>query len=574
MLERGRWLNLNGTWQYAVRPADRTALTDQPVPDDFDGEIRVPFAIETPASGVRRTLRPDQTLFYRRRIRLPEEWAGQRVRLNFEAVDHACAIWVDGILLGHHAGGYLPFGVELPTGRPDPEIVVAVRDPSDTGHQPRGKQALEPGNIWYTATSGIWGTVWAEPLPENAITQVHARPLEDLRGFRCRVDTERATRVAVRTALPDGTAITVDAPAGQDFDLALPDPHLWSPQDPYLYRLQVTTPDDEVTTWAGLRRVEIGPIPGARPGQRPAVLLNGAPIFLNIPLDQGYWPESGLTPPADEALVFDLTKLRELGFNGVRKHIKIESRRFYHHADRLGMLVMQDFVNGGRPGVTIGESRLVMALDLHRGDRSRLAMARAGRADRSNRAGYEGFIAQTIEHLAGQPSVVCWVLFNEAWGQYQTGRIERLVRELDPTRLVDAASGWYDQGGGDFRSRHRYVLKLRRPPRRDRRPFLLSEFGGLNLAVPGHLWPGTTQYGYRFHDSPAELATALARLYRKQLIPLVEHGLRGAVYTQVSDVEIETNGLFSYDRQVLKVDPAAMRTLNEELLAAFARLGG
>lgn len=436
-----------------------------------------------------------------------------------------------------------------------------------------GKQSDSPGGIWYTATSGIWGTVWAEPLPECAITRVTSHTHPDCGGIDVLVETDQPSAVEVQLELPDGGSVSATGNSGEPIGVGLENPRLWRPEDPYRYRLRVRAGADEVTVWAGVRTIEIGPIPGASRGERPAVLLNGEPIFLNTPLDQGYWPESGLTPPADEALLFDLLAMRELGFNGVRTHIKVQPRRFYDHADRLGMLVVQDVVNGGQPRVTIKESSVIQALDLHFGDTSRRQLARAGRSDPENRARFEADLAELLRLLDPHPSIVVWTLFNEAWGQYEADRLEEQLRALDPTRLVDATSGWFDQGGGDFRSRHRYVLRLIRPPHKDRRPFFLSEFGGHNLAIDGHGWEGPGRYGYTFHSDAAKLTAALTRLWREQLIPLVAHGLRGCVYTQVSDVESENNGLLTYDRQLMKPDAGVLRTLNAEIDAAFAALG-
>ncbi|GAA2181605.1 glycoside hydrolase family 2 [Brooklawnia cerclae] len=570
MMARPRWQSLNGSCEYAVRPA-RGAIEDERPPGEFDGAIVVPFAIETPASGVERALRPDETLFYRRHLDLPGAWAGERVALNFEAVDHEAVVFVDGEPVGRHRGGYLPFTVEVPAGAS--ELVVVVRDPTDKGTQQHGKQALAPGGIWYTATSGIWQDVWAEPLPGNAITRVTTSTWRGLDGIDVLVSCEHACEVTIEVGLPGGGQALVRGVAGEPIGVPIPDARPWSPDDPWLYPLTVTTADDEITAWAAIRTVGLRPIPGAGPLERPAVVLNGRPILLNTPLDQGYWPESGLTAPSDEALVFDLRRMRDLGFNGVRKHVKVESRRFYHHADRLGMLVVQDVVNGGRPRVGTRGSQLAMALNLHVEDRSRRAHKAAGRGSAADREEFAADLVGMIDHLSPHPSVVCWVIFNEAWGQFDTRRLEKLVRRSDPTRLVDAASGWYDQGGGDFRSRHRYVLRLHKPPSHDRRPFLLSEFGGYNLSVPGHTGNEHPAFGYKFFASGKELDEALASLYREQLIPLVEQGLRGCVYTQVSDVEGETNGLLTYDRAVLKPNEELLRQLNRELNEAFARLG-
>lgn len=572
-LERPQWLCLNGSWDYAIHESSSCGLADEPLPAAYDGQIRVPFALETVASGVTRELRADETLFYRRIVELPPEWRDHRVVLNFEAIDYQAAIWVNGRLAGQHRGGYLPFSVELPAGYGRPEIVVGVRDPGPAGRQQYGKQAEKvPKDIWYTATSGIWQSVWVEPLPANAITSVAAISYGDLDGFSIAVETEKPCQVVIRVYGPDGSEVSATGRSGHSVEVALPHVRPWTPDDPYLYRLEVRNDGDRVASWAGLRTISLGRIPGARRSQRPVIVLNGMPLLLNAPLDQGYWPESGMTAPSDEALIFDLEELKGLGFNGVRKHIKVESRRFYHHADRLGMLVVQDVVNGGRPRVSIPRSRLVMMLDWQTRDKTRRGLLAAGRESKQNRDEFEADMAGMIALLRCHPSIAMWVVFNEGWGQYHTSRLERQVRALDPTRLVDPASGWFDQRGGDFRSRHRYVLKLQRPPRRDRRPYFISEFGGFTMAADGHLWEGAGRFGYRFYDNADELNLAFAKLYREQLIPLVAHGLRACVLTQLSDVEIETNGLFSYDRRVLKPDAGLLRELNAELYAAFDSL--
>lgn len=555
---RPHWQCLNGLWQYRLAGPTRRR----------EGEIQVPFAVETGASQVSERFLPEDVLTYSRAVVNP--WPGRRVRLHFEAVDHHCRVLVDGVPAAEHTGGYLPFSLDLPDA-PRWRLDVEVTDPTDAGLQQRGKQSLEPQGIWYTATSGIWGTVWLEPLPDNAITRVLADTRPGLDGFEITVDTERPTDVDVTVELPDGYAIAATGRAGEPLSVHLPSAKPWSPEDPHLYPLRVTAGDDEVRSYAGLRTIGIGPLDGA-PGAVPAVLLNGRPILLNTPLDQGYWPQSGMTPPSDKALLHDLTTLKDLGFNGLRMHIKVASRRWYHHADRLGLLVVQDMVNGGKPAVGLRGSGVVQATGWRWGDRSRVARRANGRDDAANRAAFREELAGMVEHLRVHPSIVCWVPFNESWGQFDSRGIAEMVRRLDPTRLIDHASGWFDQGAGDFRSRHRYVLALKPPPRRDKRPFYLSEFGGYNLAVPGHVWSETEKFGYRHFDDRESLAAGLTQLWREQLIPLVAKGLRAAVYTQVSDVEIETNGLMTYDRKVLKVDPALMRQLNSELYAALQAL--
>lgn len=577
MLERARWVSLNGWWEYAVTDAtgDRDApLDDEPLPTRWDDSIRVPFAIESRASGVERPLSPDEVLHYHRRLTLPEEWRGERIVVNFEAVDFRCLVRVDGRVVAHHEGGYLPFAAELPdTNRPEVDLVVTVRDPTDEGLQQRGKQSLSPGTIWYTATSGIWQSVWMEPLPPRALTRVEARAHPDLSGFDVLVDAESPTAVHVEISLEDGERLVASGHTGEPVVVNLPTPRPWSPKDPHLYPLAVTTDVDRVTTWATLRTITLGPgtDEGARgSSSRPVLHLNGSPLLLNTPLFQGCWPESGLTAPAEEALEHDLQTMKDMGFNGVRVHTMVESRRFYHLADRLGMMVVQDMPSGGRAPLGLRSSGWVQALNITLPDRSRLFRMRTGRSDLADRRAFARELAAMVRLLGVHGCVVMWVPFNEGWGQFDALGAQALIHSLDPTRPVDHASGWFDQGG-DLYSRHRYVLALRPPRRGETRPFSISEFGGLNLAVEGHRWEEGLPFGYRFLDDEAALAEALADLWRNQLIPLVDAGLTACTYTQVSDVEGEDNGLMTYDRRVTKVDPALMSRLNEELEEAFRR---
>ncbi len=597
-LVRPDWLSLNGPWEYAVRASGPGALADEPVPvfgaGARDGLIVVPFALECALSGVGASLAPTETLWYRRRVDVPPAWAGRRVMLRFEAVDYMAAVFIDGKLLGTHRGGYLPFSFELPAVRDDSggfELVVAVRDPSDAGPQQRGKQALHPAGILYTATSGIWQTVWLEPLPaENAIAGLRTDARADLAGVSIAVDCERPATLRLTVSLPGGGTLVAYGHSGVPVDIIVPGPRPWSPADPYLYAFRAELIDetpakdtdpgtavvvDAVDSCFAIRTVDLGPIPGAPAGTMMAIRLNGEPVFLHAVLDQGYWPESGMTAPSDAALVFDIESMKALGFNALRKHVKVESRRFYWHADRLGMLVIQDAVSGGLNRAA-GDAKVTtaMILGLHLGDRSRRALRLAGRSEQADRDEFEDDLFGMVALLRSHPSIVMWTVFNESWGQFESLRVSGKLRSLDPTRLVDAVSGWHDQGGGDFRSRHTYIVKLKRPPRSETRPYFISEYGGYNLAVEGHLWDGTKRFGYRFHEDRKSLRDAYAELISGELIPLVARGLRAAVYTQVSDVEIEANGFYTYDRTVLKIDAETVRTLNGELYAAFESLGG
>ncbi|WP_084403235.1 glycoside hydrolase family 2 protein [Schaalia suimastitidis] len=587
MHERSQWCSLNGWWDYAIRPIDESHAADEP----WDGQIRVPFAVEWAASGVERPFTPRDVLHYHRRVDIPSHWRGMRLRINFGAVDHDCTVYVNGRSLGSHSGGYLPFSVTIDNTDCDSfELRVTVTDPTDSASIQRGKQALTPTTIWYTATSGIWQSVWMEPLPCEAadtIADIDLRADSTLSGFYVRVRTEAdltqdsTTPIDLAFSLPDAARVRTQIPSGRWCHVRLPDAQPWSPEAPHLYEVHVATHSDRVRTWAALRSVGLAeprrgfPFRVQTRGQHDTrvspIVINGVPTFLNAPLHQGYWPESGLTAPSEEALLHDLTAIKTMGFNGVRVHIKVESRRFYYHCDRLGLLVVQDMVSGGRAVLGITASGVAQALDYTLPDRSHLFFDWSGRGERANRAAFAHELAQMIRYLRCHPSIIMWVPFNEGWGQFNATRAEKAVRRLDPTRLVDAVSGWFDQGGGDFRSRHRYVLRLIKPPAFDPRPFYLSEFGGLNLAVDGHTWHDPIPFGYRFMSDASALAAELAALYREQLIPLVAHGLVAATYTQVSDVERENNGLMTYDRKVMKVDPAFMALLNGELYAEFAR---
>lgn len=604
MMERARWESLNGWWECAILPVGSPG----PAPDQWR-PILVPFAVETPASGVARPLLPDERLHYRRPVAIPPAWRGERIRIHFSAVDHECEVLIDGRPVARHTGGYLPFHVDVAdTDRDAVELRLEVADPTDTRDIQRGKQSLNPRTIWYTATSGIWGSVWMEPLPRTAIEVVDIRSEPDLTGFRLRVGVEGAGRgpFEAEIGLPDGGRLRAAGTTGAWNRVDIPDPLPWSPDSPALYRFTIRAGGDEVRTWSALRTVALSdppasaggaprrglPDPPGRRGRwRPrglpgrwapsgrrrggpgrCVLLNGEPVLVNAPLSQGYWPESGMTPPCEAALLHDLVTLRRMGFNAVRVHVKVESRRFYHLCDRLGLMVVQDMVSGGVAPLGIRASGAVQALGLTLPDRSAVFRRWTGRSRAADRVCFVRELAGVIRHLRSHPCIVMWVPFNEAWGQFDARRAEGFVRRADPTRLVDAASGWFDQGGGDFRSRHRYVLRLVAPPRGDGRAFYLSEFGGLNLAVEGRSWPDPVPFGYRFLEDRGALARAVAELWRGQLVPLVGAGLAACTYTQVSDVERESNGLMTYDRVVVKVDPALMARLNRELEEAFVRV--
>ncbi|SEM43789.1 glycoside hydrolase family 2 protein [Nonomuraea pusilla] len=548
-LVRDSYLNLNGRWQYAIADG---------VPATYDGEIVVPYSPEAPLSGVNRQLLPGQTLWYRRSFDLPGDFAGGRVILHFGAVDQTCRVWVNDVEVGGHTGGYLPFSFDV-TGALRPSgntLVLAVQD--DTGNGSRGKQRLRRGGIWYTAQSGIWQTVWAERVPDVHVERLTLTPLP---ADSCVEVTVHASRGEARIEISaDGSVVArATAPAGRPVRVPLPEARAWSPEDPFLYDVAVSLGTDRVRGYFGMRSFSVGPDADGVP----RLLLNGRPYFHAGVLDQGYWPDGLYTPPSDEAMVHDIATMKRLGFTMLRKHIKIEPLRWYHHCDRLGMLVWQDMVNGGepyRPWVVTAPAVLpLMRLDDRR-------HRRFGRAGAAGRADFEAELRATVEHLRNVVSLAVWVPFNEGWGQFDAARIAAELARLDPTRTVDHASGWHDQRAGDLRSLHVYFRRFR-PPRPDGRVLVLSEYGGHSLRVEGHTW-GEKEFGYRRHRTADALGQAFARLHEEQIIPAIARGLSATVYTQLSDVEDEINGLLTYDRAVLKLPEDLVRSITERLRLA------
>jgi beta-galactosidase/beta-glucuronidase len=563
-MTRPDWVNLNGWWEYAILPRVNLA------PQTFEGKILVPYPVESLLSGVQKPLLPDQRLWYRRTFSNPTR-GGHRVLLHFGAVDYQCHIEVNGQPIGAHQGGYLPFTFDITNAlkEADNELLVSVWDPTDSGLQQRGKQVLQPRGIWYTPTSGIWQTVWLEIVPEISIESLKLTPNLDHQSLTVDVmirGAERDVRVEAE-AFSGGERVSLgSAPPQHPIRLEIPNPHPWSPGDPFLYDLRVRLLRDgkildEVRSYFAMRKFGL-----AKDGNgHLRFTLNDEMMFLYGPLDQGYFPDGLYTPPSEEAMVFDIEYIRALGCNMIRKHIKVEPLRWYYHCDRLGMIVLQDMPNGGLiDGDTV--AILSLMLGFHRNDTRWLK--RFGRADKSNRAEYLVELKGMIDHLHNTACIAVWVPFNESWGQFQAYKTAEWVKEYDPSRLVDHASGWFDQGGGDFQSKHIYVKKLKRP-KPDNRAFILSEFGGYSLKIPNHIWDETRKFGYRFYETREELTTAYLTLLESELKPLITQGLTAAVYTQTTDVEIEINGFLTYDRKVEKMDAQKIREAHTSLLADF-----
>lgn len=566
-MTRAQWTNLNGTWQYAIKEmassGDHPQTVDDPTtpPAKWDGLIRVPFSPEYSLSGVERGVDPDQTLWYRREFQAdPQE--GQRTLLHFGAVDQSCRVAINGVEAGGNSGGFLPFTIDitelLVTGTN--VLVVSVRDVTNSAWMSVGKQSLKRGGIWYTPQSGIWQTVWIEQVPEVHVESVRFTPALD--SVDIRIESQAEINADVTIFLGDAEEMRWTVPTNCTTTLQIEQPHLWSPEDPYLYAVDIKLGNDHVHCYFAMRTLGIG----QRADGKPALLLNGRPYFAAGLLDQGYWPDGGYTAASDDALIYDIVTAKSLGYNMLRKHIKIEPLRWYHHCDRLGMLVWQDCVNGGRPPRRLlTDSRVVLPYWLP--DRPGPVL---GRQDSEGLAVFEMEMERTVELLSSVPSVVAWVPFNEGWGQFDAERICERVRELDPSRPIDHASGWFDQGSGDMHSVHLYFrapAMVGRLPG-DKRALVLSEYGGFSTQVPGHEW-GKRTFGYSNYGSQETLISAFTKLHRISLPPVIRRGLCATVYTQLSDVEDEANGLLTYDRKVVKLPAALVQDLNASLKEAF-----
>jgi beta-galactosidase/beta-glucuronidase len=540
-MTRKQWISLNGLWDLAItgREASR--------PSSFAAQILVPFPVESALSGVMRRVTENDRLWYRRTFVIPKAWLGRRVLVNFGAVDFESVVYVNGREIGQHRGGYDAFSFDITdairTGREN-EILVAVWDPTDAGTQPRGKQVLKPHGIWYTPTSGIWQTVWLEPVAAAHIQSIEITP--DLDGQK--VSVKAATTVglggfSIEAAAYDTFGKIADRSAAVGFpvDLPIKSPKLWSPESPHLYRLVVSLKlggktIDRVGSYFGMRKISLGRDENGF--QR--ILLNNKPYFQFGPLDQGFWPDGLYTAPTDEALKYDIEMTKQFGFNMARKHVKIESARWYYWCDRLGLLVWQDMPSGDKH---IGRKDP----DIKRTPESA--------------AQFERELAALVKGLYNHPSIVMWVPFNEGWGQYDTARITDLVKQMDGTRLVNNTSGWTDRGAGDVSDMHEYPGPASPEPEK-KRAVVLGEFGGLGIPLKGHTWQDEKNWGYRGYTNAAALTEAYIQLVTK-LYPLIrEKGLSAAVYTQTTDVEIEVNGLMTYDREVLKLDPKVAAPVN------------
>ncbi len=557
-LVRERWCNLNGLWNYSLTPAGAAA------PAEWQGRILVPFPIESALSGVQRGVTPQEALWYETTFEVPAAWRKDNdVLLHFGAVDWRAEVYVNDLLVGSHTGGYTPFSFDITpalSAKGAQKLTVKVTDSTDKGFQPRGKQVLKPRGIWYTPVTGIWQTVWIEPVPAaNRIEAVTAR--SDIRAGVLTVDVKTARtegdRICVTLSADGRTLAERSSMAGQPVHLAVEQPHLWSPDDPYLYDLSVTLVRggrviDRAESYAALR--EIATVRDAGGIER--MTLNGRPLFQFGPLDQGWWPDGLYTAPTDEALLYDIRFTKQLGFNMIRKHIKVEPERWYWHCDREGILVWQDMPSGDMSTGKWEPHRYGAGTDAARSEESF--------------ANYYKEWGEIMDFCGRHPSVVVWVPYNEAWGQYRAEEVAAWTKRRDPSRLVNPASGGNYRDCGDMLDLHNYP-----EPKMylydAKRVNVLGEYGGIGLPVEGHLWSSTDRnWGYIEFKNAKEVTDRYVT-YVEKLMELVERGFSAAVYTQTTDVEGEVNGLVTYDREVVKVDADRVREVNRRLVRSLDR---
>lgn len=552
--ERKDWLCLNGLYDYSILSEN----SDKP--EKYDGKILVPFAVESELSGVGKALKSDERLWYHRTFSLNESFSGKRTILHFCSVDWQCTVWVNGREASSHTGGYNPFEFDITDLLVDGEndLVVRVYDPTDDGHQQRGKQALKPFGFWYTATSGIWQTVWLEPVSENRIDSVRLVP--DIDKGVISVNAKLIGDGVLSASVYDGDKVIFSGEIASESEIAIPDAKLWSPESPFLYTIKFKYADDEVSSYFGMRKYSVVKDDNGilRLG------LNNKPYFQKGLLDQGYWPESQLTAPTDEAMIFDISEMKRLGFNMLRKHIKEEPLRWYYHCDRLGMLVWQDMISGGK-ALNLIYAGALPNINVHVKDNQYKTFHRDLPEWRDE---FKQELNGLIDNLYNCVSICCWVPFNEGWGQFDAKEIGEWIKNYDPSRFVDHASGWHDQKGPDFKSIHKYVFPIHAPTafKTGNRPVVISEYGGYQNSVDGHLWQIGKTFGlYLKYKDKASLSSHYRDLHFKQVVPLVSKCLCATVYTQVSDVECELNGIYTYDRKVLKIDENVLKEVNKAL---------
>ena len=549
IMERNDWKNLNGLWKYAI------TKKGDPTPAAYQGDILVPFAVESSLSGVGKMINEKEELWYQRTFDIPSAWRGKQILLHFGAVDWKAEVWVNDVKVGEHTGGFTPFYFDITSvlNKGNNDLVVKVWDPSDRGEQPRGKQIANPHGIWYTPVTGIWQTVWLEPVATQYITNLKTTPDIDNNSVKVEVAANTTSADKVEVKVFDGKNLVAKGAAlnGVPVELTMPaNAKLWSPDSPFLYNMEVTLYKDgkaidQVKSYTAMRKYSI------RKGQNgiTRLQLNNKDYFQFGPLDQGWWPDGLYTAPTDEALVYDLKKTKDFGYNIVRKHVKVEPERWYTHCDQLGLIVWQDMPNGG-------PSPQWQARNYFNGTEVIRSAA--------SEANYRKEWKEIIDCLYSYPSIAVWVPFNEAWGQFKTPEIVAWTKEYDPSRLVNPASGGNHYTCGDILDLHHYPgpnMFLYDP----RRATVLGEYGGIGLVVEGNTWVNDKKnWGYVKFNTSDEVTNEYIK-YGKHLLELIRKGFSAAVYTQTTDVEGEINGLMTYDRKVIKMNEAKVREINQQI---------
>ena len=542
---RDNYTILNGIYQYAF-----TSSSQMPV--CYDGEILVPFSPETEMSGVEKQLQPNEYLWYKRSFTLEQIPKGKRLLLHFGACDERCRVYINGEQIGSHSGGYQAFYFDITSHCKEGENIlqVCVKDVSDTSYHGRGKQMLKNGGMFYTAQSGIWQTVWHEWVPDIYVKNMHIIPRFDDDSVEISLFTneEEGNYLPYKAYIFDrGQLISeMSIENGHTMVIPVPNKKAWSPISPFLYEVTITYGEDCIQSYFGMRHFSVEKDSDGIP----RLCLNHVPYFQNGILDQGYWPESLLTPISDEAMIYDIQEAKNMGFNMIRKHCKIEPMRWYYHCDRLGMLVWQDMINGGEHYNLLKTTYIPTVIKkLQNLKDSKYSFH--SRADEKGRKEWKKECLETIEQLYNCTSICTWVLFNEGWGQFDAKENTQMVLEKDDTRIIDAHSGWFDQGAGDIRSVHNYFFELT-VEKGLKKPFVISEYGGLAYGIKEHSYSEDI-YGYANYENAADFKKAYKEMMDK-IQKLQREGLAAAVYTQLTDIEEEVNGLLSYDRKISKLD--------------------
>lgn len=556
LLARESYINLNGYWDYAFTDVFRE-------PEEYEGKILVPFSPESVLSGVSRQLMPDEYLWYRRQFELTD-WKERadrtRILLHFGAVDQACVVYVNGERAAAHTGGYLPFEADISdyVREGENDLTVSAKDLSDTSYHARGKQRLKRGGMFYTAQSGIWQTVWMEEVPKEYIRGIETVADIEKGTVRIKINADSARPVKIWIRKPgiyaasaqirmeEEILCTAQGTANRWIEIPLACVSLWTCDAPWLYYFTAQMGEDRTESYFAMRKFSVEKDEKGIP----RICLNGEPQFQNGVLDQGYWPDGLYTAPSDDAFIFDIKEMKKTGFNMVRKHIKIEPQRWYYHCDRMGMIVWQDMVNGGGAYKYWFVTYAATVLSLKDIRVKDIFPTLFSRKDKAGRQEFVREMKETIRVLKGHPSIAAWVIFNEGWGQFQAEDMVRIAREEDPCRLIDQASGWFDQGGGDFKSVHNYFFKLKVKPEEER-AFVLSEIGGHTYLDQEHS-ACQRLYGYGAHKDEKSLDNAYEELMEK-VRDLIPQGLCASVYTQWSDIEEEVNGVYTYDREKRKI---------------------